>query len=256
VDDIVGAIQELLRKGSAEPSLMRKLRSRLVHARAQTFGRFGGLALRALALIADRPGGRRDLPVECVRALSLFSDFLRLAPPREIRAEHAGAPLLFTDGACEEAGGGLEVGVGAILFLFVPRRVLWFGCTLPEEIVNAWQAEGSKQVIAQGELLPILMARRLWSGLLRGSSFLTFVDHDAASASLIRGYSANRFSADIVDKVARLDIAEGSLVWYERVPSKSNPADAPSRGEAPEAIEGWPTPVRAEVPGSVFEGVV
>ena len=257
VADITGAISELLEKGAAEPIVMRKLRGRLVHARAQTFGRFGGMALRALALVADRPSGRRELPDECVRALSLFSDFLKHGPPRQIRALHVDAPLLFTDGACEESGsnGRLVVGVGAVLFLASPRRVLWLGCNVPDALVDTWQSEGSKQVIAQGELLPILMARRLWADHLRGRSIMTFVDNDAARAAMIRGYSANRHSAAVVDQVARQDIFEGTLVWYERVPSQSNPADAPSRGEVPEVIKGWPPPVRAEVPGSVYKGL-
>ena len=38
------------------------------------------------------------------------------------------------------------------------------------------------------------------------------------------------------------DAQLGVRAWYDRVPSLSNPADAPSRMEVPPCLEGWSRP--------------
>ena len=45
----------------------------------------------------------------------------------------------------------------------------------------------------------------------------------------------------------------GGAGRFSRVPSESNPADAPSRGVAPSGLGGWPAPVRDQV---VWDGFV
>ena len=87
-----------------------------------------------------------------------------------------------------------------------------------------------RQAIFQLELLAVLLFLQVYGPLLRGAALRLFVDNEGAKCALISGYSANVWGSRIVAQVwveaARWDIA----LWFERVASKDNPADGPSRG--------------------------
>ena len=115
IEELVKSIDAILDSGRTDPDQFRKLRGRLLYARAQAFGRFGARAFRALGMIADSKGRRQDLPDECVRALRAFRMYLVQAPPREVRVRHCGHPVVFTDASCEPVAGRLVVKIGGAL---------------------------------------------------------------------------------------------------------------------------------------------
>eukprot|EP00971_Amphidinium_carterae_P069893 1382823-Amphidinium_carterae.1 len=47
--------------------------------------------------------------------------------------------------------------------------------------------------------------------------------------NLIRGSSHSQGSAELLQAFFQEELNSPSMAWYARVPSKSNPADAPSR---------------------------
>ena len=57
-----------------------------------------------------------------------------------------------------------------------------------------------------------------------------YTDNEGAHGSFIRGTSDNAVGAMLVSKFAALEVDLGLLCWLERVPSRSNPANEPSRG--------------------------
>ena len=85
-------------------------------------------------------------------------------------------------------------------------------------------------VIAQAELLPAALVK--WSDAARFQDrrVLFFIDNDGARHSLIRGWSSSHASNQIIEFFNKVEISFQSLSWFSRVPSKSNPADEPSRG--------------------------
>jgi len=117
VEEIRATIEDLLRDDcGVDAAALQSIRGRLIHARAQSFGKFGGLALRAVAeAIRAKSRGAR-LSAECEEGLLTFITYLSAAPPREIRLEHSSPPLLFTDGACEEIEGRTTASIGGIIF--------------------------------------------------------------------------------------------------------------------------------------------
>jgi len=158
---------------------------------------------------------------------------------------------LFVDGAVEPKHPGsneLVASIGGVALDPGTRSFQWFGATVPESVVSAWQSSGSKQVIAQAEILPVLVARVLFAATFAGRSTLCFVDNDSARHALVAASSPNPWSAKLVEAIVDCDLADGALLWYERVPSASNVADAPSRGKWPEQLPGWQwPPARAQV---------
>ena len=66
---------------------------------------------------------------------------------------------------------------------------------------------------------------------MRDRDALIFIDNNSSKDALVRGISASHASSLMV-KATRLTCAQHAIAaWYDRVPSPSNLADAPSRRE-------------------------
>ena len=87
---------------------------------------------------------------------------------------------------------------------------------------------------------------------LKGRAILNYVDNEAARFALIRGGSPTQDSAWIAAGFWRADSDLRCHSWFERVPSPSNLADGPSRGNDLRPIQLGPnlhlTPNRFPVP--------
>ena len=250
VTDIVAIIDDVLSSSQATPATLASLQGKLIHARAQCLGRFGGVALRCLYQAQTRGGRARALDPEVVAALRNLRLSLTTARPRRLRAVPAPPLVIFCDGMAEgeyEDDGYVKVGVGGIMLDPVDRAFRYFADVVPNDITDSWRADGSQQIIHQGELLPQLIARMVWARRCAGRNLLIFVDNEGSKAALVKGMSKNSHSALIVEAVVALDISDDVHPWYARVPSASNLADAPSRGEPVGSLPGWPDAARTEV---------
>ena len=150
--------------------------------------------------------------------------------PRRLSPKSKSRPILFTDGACEFVGNKRIATCGAILFPDNGDNPLCFGITIPDRMIDKWAREADKeQLVTEAELLPVLISLRCWRDYLAYSKCLIFVDSEPAKHCLIRGTSNVSTCADIVKLIYHeVDLLK-MFPWFSRVPSKSNPADAPSR---------------------------
>ena len=215
-------------------------------ARAQVFGRCGGMALHYLSAIVT--GQVKELGPAGRQHLRFWPKHLSTAPPRQVRARDGRRPaLIYTDGSEETEGVGIETVLldpeTSIPNDFMigqpskngvepnPGREA-FGGMVPEVIVESWKSTGKKsRVIHQAELLPAKLALDLWAPRLEGRRVIVFIDNAAAEGALVRGASASEPSAQIVGRFWETATRFTLDVWIARVPSKSNPADGPSRGD-------------------------
>ena len=245
-------VQQLLNSHPPSRATAETLRGILGFARAQCFGRCGAASLHYLGeLIAGRQSNTTGVGTEL---LSFWPDYLERAAPRKVIARDSRKPiLLFTDGAEEGVDPHVEVSIGGVLVDpeatdtrdLTPkgptthlqkncrtggRRA--FGGKVPGDVVESWRAAaGTTRVIHQAELYPILVATRLWRERLAGRRVLVFVDNEPARAALIKGATSALASARIVGEIWK-NLAEiEAHIWVERVPSRSNPADGPSRDD-------------------------
>ena len=83
--------------------------------------------------------------------------------------------------------------------------------------------------MSQLELLAAPLAWHTWRSKLQDSSALLFIDNNGAAANLVKGYSPQVDSSAIVGHFWLLASSMKSSVYIDRVESKSNPADGPSR---------------------------
>ena len=109
-------------------------------------------------------------------------------------------------------------------------NIEYFAARAGPELVESWRRQGQKQIIGQGELIPVFIAREVWHVKMQGREVFHFVDNNSAKDALIKGSSSHPASQEIVGAVWEQEVSLQSAPWYDRVPSPSNPSDDPSRG--------------------------
>ena len=108
------------------------------------------------------------------------------------------------------------------------------GGPVPEAPLTAWRQRASgevEQVIGQAEVFPVLASLRTWRSLLRNKRVVVFIDKDSARFSLIRRFSPVQVSMELIIDVVTEAARMSTCLWFERVPTLSNPADGPSRDD-------------------------
>ena len=237
IKEIRKVIGEVTSGGTPKWKDLERIRGRLLFARSLCFGRFGSLALRTIsACFAARsaaPG--RPLSTELAealrRALRFLAQTLEISPAREIRVKYTWPLLFFTDGAYE-ASAAQPSTVGGVLLDFNTGRFEFYAAYL-EQHVTGKLLEQSDNPILEIEMIGVLLGLLIWLPELSSNPVIGFNDNDAVKGSLISGTSASKRTAFLLEGIVRLEAQSRTLLWWERVPSDSNPADAPSRGKQP-----------------------
>ena len=103
--------------------------------------------------------------------------------------------------------------------------------SIPDVLVEHWKSLGKKQLIAELELFPIVVALANYAEQIRGRRVLIFVDNNSVRDVMIKGSSRSASLFVMLAEFARRAHREQLLLWISRVPSKSNIADFPSRGQ-------------------------
>ena len=113
--------------------------------------------------------------------------------------------------------------------------------------IETWKSKAEQtQVIGQAELFPLLVARLTWPDILAGRRCMYFLDNESARIAMVKAYSPVLCSLSIVMSCLKWDYDSDSVGWNARVPTASNPGDAPSRMLLPVLSR------RAEVVAPIF----
>jgi hypothetical protein len=222
---ILEAVEEVLAKGTMNFKDALSIKGKLQFAEGQLFFRVAAPVCRLLSRWAS-VGAERQLTPEMIVGLRSVKGSLGAAGPRIVEPCSSVPPvLIFTDGACEPEG----TSVGGVLFS-PGNRPQVFGARLTRSAAASLTSkEGQTQIIGQAEILPVLIAKTIWSEYIAGKKVIYFIDNDSARGALVKGYSPILASLDLVMQCARGDASARSASWYARVPTKSNIADEPSR---------------------------
>ena len=200
------------------------------YTRTQSFGRAGAPGLQALRCYeAGCPWSAGGV----AEVAGFWRRHFEVRKPRKVKFSAALPPvLLFTDGAVETVQGVLKVTVGGVCFDPANKSATeYFAEEVSADKVQQWIAAGTRHPVFQTELLPVAMAAESWSPKLQDRDVLLFLDNEAARFALVKGYSPLLTAAKVIGE-AWLSFARcGASVWFARVPTECNPADAPSRGK-------------------------
>ncbi len=148
--------------------------------------------------------------------------------PSAVKFERKPSVLIFTDGAFEPDE-KFVASMGAVMFDTASGHSEFFEEQIASTLVRQWQADGTENVIAQAELLPVVVSRHLWSSTINDSRCFFMIDNDGVRAALINSSSSSLMNRFLLTKIAEQEQELTSFPWYARVPSASNLADAPSR---------------------------
>ena len=159
---------------------------------------------------------------------------LRAAVPRRIDVRFEQKPILvFTDGSWEQN----FAGIGAVLIDLASGEKLVCRGVVPDPLLQRWKSMVGEHVICQIELYVMVLARLLFKDWLQNRRTIWWVDNDAARFCIIKGLSPSLTMKALIREFYAVDAEAPTYSWVERVPSSSNVADGPSRGDCREALE-------------------
>ena len=219
-----------LESGHLLPRDAASMRGRYQYAEGQTFGHAACSALFSLGVRSRQPGGQSDLTEELRQAIGWLASHVINCPPRRVPMPDGSPPLIiFTDGAFEPGAEGNMVATCGGVLVDGGRCRSYFGAVVPPRLTKLWASEGSKQLIGQIELVPVVLARRLWASQIQGRKLICFLDNEAGREGLVKGFSPAMYSRQILQAIAAEELKAQAWPWFARVSTHSNVADAPSR---------------------------
>ena len=231
VKDILEQIQSIKDGKTLKPAVAAMLFGRLGFALTSVFGRGASPGLRFLSKTAASLEVLKLEPNH-ISALDNIIYFLQNSRPRVLSLSDDLIPvILFTDASAENSSAAY-----GILLIDRNKRLI-AGSPIPQVLVDLWLNEVGEQIICQAELFPILLAKLAWSSIFRNRRVLIFVDNDPARFGMIKSESNSDMSNKIIKQYYKLESESPSVSWFARVPTESNPADLPSRGELVKAAK-------------------
>ena len=231
IGELRDALDEILSVGQVIPNKLPSVLGKLQYADSHVWGRSGRLALADLREIGHTSPMTVRLDATQMGAFRVLRERLCSGRPKVFRADVVERPtILFTDGALEYNHDGSPHGtVGAVAFL--PDGIIEvFGAEVPSEVLDMWQSGGKTHVIGLIELYACVVALVHWRNLFSTRRVILFVDNWPALDVMVKGTS-------LQDDWRRLLLLledpchDDAMLWVARVPSSSNVADHPSRGD-------------------------
>ena len=224
-----------LEQGTLSPKEAEVLRGRLRWYSSYLFGRGPAVAMKVLSRRAQGREGSNFVNDELRGALGRLLDHVENAPPLRINVASGRTFFLFTDGSYEPSS-EVAAGIGGILYDDAGMPVSFFsGSVHPSDLDT--MLETSSHPIYEIELYAVLAAFRCWGHLLKDSFTVAYIDNSAAQAALVAGSSGTDLGSRIVELIGEAESSVLCRPWYSWVPTHSNPADPPSRGEAAPLIK-------------------
>ena len=232
--EISEKISHILERDCLSVSEATSLRSRLLFAEAQLYGRFAKLALKEVGSVGLGSRDANPLGEKLRSHLEWLRDRVVAAPPRTIDALDRPTFFLFLDGACSEYDSSIPwsgTSVGGVLIDQNQKAVSCFGEVLDQTMVRTWGRSTQTQFNFEAEVFPYLIALSIWGDLLRGCCIFVYIDNEAAKASWISGTAHSWAAARMIQAGTELEANLDVRPYFCRVPTFSNLGDMPSRGQ-------------------------
>ena len=227
VEELLQTLSDLLAADKVEVKALEKLHGRLVWFSSYVFGRELNAAVRVISKHARLKYKTINKTPDLVKAMSFLVEELTSAKPVNISTTHCNTFYIFTDGAYEP-NAKTPGTIGGLLVDETGRSLEYFGLALPPSLLEQFLSF-SDHPIYELELLPVLVAIKIWAQRLYKSHVVFYLDNNAAHSALVRADGATPVAAGIVNEFVKFEKLLHLLPWFVRVPSYSNPADDASR---------------------------
>ncbi|CAE7415247.1 unnamed protein product [Symbiodinium sp. CCMP2592] len=217
-------LQDVLDRDAISQTEADRLRGRMHWFSSFLFGRRSCLALLSF-------GCSKKLDPELRQALIYLKDVALHAEPISLDRHMGRTYIIFTDGSLE----GPTAGLGGALFDGSGSALSFFGLDLPDRVLNKLR-ETSKHPIYEIEMLAVWAALSIWSEQLANSYSVLYIDNEAARGAFTSCKSGTLPGSMILEACVTLEEATRCRLWFGRVPTSSNIADNPSRGDCSQLV--------------------
>ena len=231
-DELSEKISSILQADMLEPAVAESLRSRLLFAEGQLYGRFAKLALHRIGAIGLQSKPVNPIGNELKQALRWIKERILTAAPRRVDAGGRRTYYMFLDGACtdEQAGQWTGTSVGGVLADSNGNILFYFGHVVDKRLVATWGPPDKTQYIFEAEVLPYALALTVWGDIVKGCCIFAFIDNEAAKSAWITATASSDVAQMILHHGTRLEADLNVWPFFSRVPTHSNMGDDPSRG--------------------------
>ena len=236
-EELMSTIDAILSKGSMTLVEAQRLRGRMQFMDGQLFGRLGKLCMREVTNHTLTPGVTR-LCKRTSDALRRFAIFLEHAEPRKLHLSSDTVWYIYTDACFEPTSIDWKCGLGGVLVNPLGQIEAFFSVSLTDDQMKLLGYGEKKTIIFEAELLAMVVAFAEWRDLIAARSLLCFIDNNSARDVAISGSGRNATANFLVESLLKLEMATSTTPWYSRVPTPSNIADGPSRGEILDLVAG------------------
>ena len=234
--ELIGIINSLINKGTMTLVEAQRLRGRMQFMDGQLFGRLGKLCMREVTNHSLTPAVTK-LSKKTTDALQRFVLFLQHAEPRKLHLNSDTVWFIYTDACYEPTAASWQCGLGGVLVGPNGCIAEFFSIALDEDQMEVLGAGLKKTITFEAELLALVVAFSAWRKVITSMSLLCFVDNNSARDVAISGSGRNITANFLIEALLKLEMVTGTTPWYSRVPTPSNIADDPSRGEISDLIQ-------------------
>ena len=236
--DLRSLIEAILSKNSITCKEGQVLRGKLQFAQGQLYGRLGRLCLNEISRLCNP--GKHKIDKNARAALQRYLHHLVASKPRSIDACKSRAMYIFTDACYDATHSEWPCGIGGVLVSEQGALLEYFSYQLTESEMNALGAETKKTIIFEAELLAVVVATSRWATTLKHKPIVYCIDNNGARDVGISAKARSAVASLLLERLLKLEDSLGLFAWYCRVPSPSNIADNPSRGDT-EGLEHVPS---------------
>ena len=233
-EEILTKINNILKKDSLSPKEAESFKGRIQWFESYLFGRIANLSIHRIGKRAQQKGVkvRNELDEELRSSLLFLRARVQTGSPLLLTADTEDSVLIFTDGAFD--ADTLKGSVGGVLPNHDGIPLRFFSENIPALVMKRF-LKASDNPIYLIELLAGYVAVFLWGGLI-GRYVVMYIDNEASHLALIKAYSSTQMGNVIVQMFVASEDSSQWKVWFGRVCSYSNIADAPSRMEVQDLV--------------------
>ena len=230
--DTLNMLEEVIATKQVVPADIPSVLGRLQFVGMHLAGRSGKLAMADIREIGTQSKVPITVPEEVLDAFCVLKTRLCNGKPKVLESGQLQRPILiFTDGALEPSGNDAPTAtIGGVCVCPDDGRIEVFGCHVAPEILDVWLLDGPHP-IGLVELYGVAVAYKLWFHLISGRRVIFFGDNWGAIDCYVKGSSTKKPWRNILLEIEKIDMHGEALCWMARVPSESNVADPPSRGD-------------------------
>ena len=225
---LLNTIEAVQKSGYITPTISASIIGKFNFLCSTLFGKVGRCCTTMLRRIQYGTASSVRISPQLRHSFLIMKHLLLTSPSRRVTVANSPPILLYTD-ASDVPGRHPQRVLGATLFDPITANFFYTSAEVSSSLVSSWLQRQS--YMGQLELLATVLAVSTWGPLLQERYVILFVDNDSAASGLVKGYSPQLDSGAIIGQfwlsVAKLK----SNLYIDRVESKSNPSDGPSRLE-------------------------